>query len=475
MSSGNTREDALRSIPSVDLAMRHIEDRGLAGTAPRPLVVRAVRRALDTARDDITQSRPEAPDSREAILEQVERSVRRLRLASLRPVINATGILIHTNLGRSPLAPEAVEAARSVSGASSNLEFDLVTGERGHRDLLVRDSLCELTGAEDALVVNNNAAAVLLALNTLAAGREVVVSRGELIEIGGSFRLPEVFGRAGARMVEVGTTNRTTLADFERAYCSRTGAFMKAHWSNYSIEGFVERVTVQELASLAGRYGIPVINDLGSGALMDSVELGIPHEETVAESVAAGAAISTFSGDKLIGGPQCGIVVGGAEQIASMRGNPLMRALRPGKQTLAALQATLELFLDGSALDRVPVLAMAAASADDVRIRAERFLEHAGDRLLDHGVADVVETSALMGGGTAPEAGITSFAVRFRPRDLSVDRLAARLRTGMHPVVARTADDALMLDMRTVPVEDEEALLSALTQALRERNDDDGI
>jgi len=397
MSSESTREDELRSIPSVDLAMRHIEDRGLADIAPRPLVVRAVRHAVECARDDIVAGRFEGSDPRGAILEQVERAVAGLRLASLIPVINATGILIHTNLGRSPLATEAVEASRCVGGATSNLEFDLVSGERGHRDALVRDSLCELTGADDALVVNNNAAAVLLALNTLAVGRDVVVSRGELIEIGGSFRLPEVFGRAGARMIEVGTTNRTALADFERAYNSRTGAFMKAHWSNYSIEGFVERVSTVQLATLADRYGIPLVNDLGSGALIDSRELGIPHEETVAESVAAGAAVSTFSGDKLIGGPQCGIAVGSEREIGRMRNNPLMRALRPGKLTLAALQATLGLFLEGVALTRVPVLAMAAAPPDEIRTRAERLIERGGTALQEHGAADVVGTNALMG------------------------------------------------------------------------------
>ncbi len=475
MSSENTREDAFRSIPSVDLAMRHIEDRGLAVVAPRPLVVRAVRRALERARDGIVAGRREGSDSRDAILGQVEREVAGLRLAGLIPVINATGILIHTNLGRSPLAPEAIEASRRIGSASSNLEFDLVTGERGHRDALVRDSLRELTGAEDALVVNNNAAAVLLALNTLAVGRDVVVSRGELIEIGGSFRLPEVFGRAGARMIEVGTTNRTTIADFERAYSSRTGAFMKAHWSNYSIEGFVERVSVAELAALANRYGVPVVNDLGSGALIDSAELGIPHEETVAESVAAGVAVSTFSGDKLIGGPQCGIAVGGVREIERMRNNPLMRALRPGKLTLAALQATLELFLEGVALRRVPVLAMASSSADEIRTRAERLIERGGTQLREYGTADVVETSALMGGGTAPEARIPSFAVRFRPAAISAARLAARLRTGGRPVVPRTADDAVILDMRTVPAGDEGALLEALLAALGERNDDDGV
>ncbi len=475
MSSEDRRESALRSIPSVDLAMRHIEAQGLQSIAPRPLVVRAVRRTLDAAREDIAAGRSVAPASREAMLELVEHAVRRLRLANLVSVINASGILIHTNLGRSPLAPEAIEAMRRIAGASSNLEFDLVTGERGHRDALVRDSLCELTGADDALVVNNNAAAVLLALNTLSAGRDAVVSRGELIEIGGSFRLPEVFGRAGARMVEVGTTNRTTVADFERAYSSRTGVFMKAHWSNYSIEGFVERVSVGELAALADRYGIPVINDLGSGALIDSEQLGIPHEETVPESVQAGAAISTFSGDKLIGGPQCGIAVGSSGAIARMRSNPLMRALRPGKQTLAALQATLALFLDGVALHRVPVLAMAAAPKSEVRIRAERLVERAGERLSSCGAIDVVETVALMGGGTAPEAGIASFAVSFRPATLSATKLAARLRTGERPVVARTADESVLLDMRTVSVEDEQALLDALVEALDERNDDDAI
>ncbi len=473
MSSGNGREDALRAIPSVDLAMRHVEECGLADVAPRPLVVRAVRRALDDVRSAIADDREGAPATREAVLVSVVRAVGRLRLANLVPVINATGILIHTNLGRSPLAEEALSAAMRIGGTSTNLEFDLVTGERGHRDALVRDTICELTGAEDALVVNNNAAAVLLALNTLALGREVIVSRGELIEIGGSFRLPEVFGRAGARMVEVGTTNRTTLADFERAYSSRTGALMKAHWSNYSIEGFVERVTAAELAGLGDRYGVPLINDLGSGALIESVDLGLPHEETVMESVSAGTAVSTFSGDKLVGGPQCGIAVGASDAIGRMRTNPLMRALRPGKHTLAALQATLWLFLEGVACERVPVLRMAAAAPEEVRARAERFVERGAERLSTGANVDVVETVALMGGGTAPEAGIVSFAVRIRPKTISVTQLAAGLRRDARPVVARTSDDSVLLDMRAVRVDDEEAMLDAVERALRAGGDDD--
>jgi len=474
MSSGNMREDALRSIPSVDLAMRHIEERGLGAVAPRPVVVRAVRRALRGIRETILASGDDAP-TRDAMLGRLESEVAALRLAHLNPVINATGILIHTNLGRAPLAPEAVEAARRVGETNSNLEFDLATGARGHRDALVRDSVCELTGAEDALVVNNNAAAVLLALNTLAAGREVIVSRGELIEIGGAFRLPEVFGRAGATMVEVGTTNRTRSVDFERAYCSRTGALMKAHWSNYSIEGFVERVSAGELVELGDRYGIPVINDLGSGALIDSMLLGIPHEETVAESVEAGVAVSTFSGDKLLGGPQCGVVAGRADAIGRMRVNPLMRALRPGKQTLAALQATLTLFLEGDAIERVPVLRMAATPAARVRERAFALMTRAGERLPSLAHADVVESTALMGGGTAPEAGMPSYAIRVAPNSGSAAELARRLRVAERPVVARTAEDAVFLDLRTVRPEDEDEMLAALLGALEKGMDDAAV
>ncbi len=380
----NSRED-LKAIPSVDEAIRHLESADLLGDRPRPLVVRAVRAALEEERREILAGRrgtpPGADDPRERILRRLEGVPTRLDQRELQPVVNATGIIVHTNLGRAPLSEEALAAVSGVSRGYTNLEYDLAAGKRGKRHIIVKDALCELCGVEDALVVNNNAAAVLLALNTLAAGREVVVSRSELIEIGGSFRLPEVFEKSGSKMVEVGTTNRTHIEDFERAIRGRTGAIMSAHWSNYEIVGFVERVSLSDLAALGARYGIPLIHDLGSGVLTDASALGLPGEMTVMDSVRAGTTVSTFSGDKLLGGPQAGIAVGGAEVIGKMRENPLMRALRPGKLTLAALAVTLGHYLRNEAHAKIPVLAMITGSLEELAGRARAMVEELNGRL----------------------------------------------------------------------------------------------
>jgi L-seryl-tRNA(Ser) seleniumtransferase len=344
-----SKRDTLRAIPPVDLALRYLAEAGVLHDRPRPIVARAVRAILERERlamlAGATEHHGTPEEVRSAILEIVRRDAAVQAMRKLIPVINATGIVVHTNLGRAPLSGAAIASLEEVARGYSNLEYDLLGGSRGKRDDLVRDMLCEVSGAEDALVVNNNAAAVLLALDTLARGREVIVSRGELIEIGGSFRLPEVFERSGARMVAVGTTNRTRSADYEGAIRSATAAVLTAHWSNYAIVGFVERVDLRDLVRLAARYGLPVIHDLGSGLLVDSSALGLRGEMTLAESVSAGAAVTTVSGDKLLGGPQSGIVVGGADVVSRMRGNPLARALRPGKLTLAALEATLSHYL----------------------------------------------------------------------------------------------------------------------------------
>ena len=464
--------DDLKAIPSVDSAVARVEAAGAAATMPRPLVVRAVRAALERERRAILTGEGGGradPAAKESILSRVVEHVRGVAARRLRGVVNATGIVVHTNLGRAPLSEDAVAALLDVARGYSNLEYDVVAGARGKRDLVVSDSVCELTGAEDALVVNNNAAAVMLALNTLASGREVVVSRSELIEIGGAFRLPDVFERSGARMVEVGTTNRTRLADYESAIRSSTGALMSAHWSNYRISGFVERVPLEELAALGGRYGIPVIHDLGSGILLPPGELGLEGEMTVQESVAAGATVSTFSGDKILGGPQAGIAVGRRDAIERMRANPLTRALRPGKLTLAALQATLFSYLDGTAREKVPVLALIAEAREELDARARALAGRLEEPLRGRADVSVVELEGLVGGGAAPERSIASAGVAVTPQDgKSAGSLAAAMLSSDPPVVVITRDNRLLMDMRTVRPQESEAVALAVLRAFGE-------
>lgn len=466
----DTKGDALRAIPSVESALKHLSSSGLGGGHARSMLTRSVQRVIANARVSIQSGEHTYGSSFEemrlAILADVEREVKTLDLRALMPVLNATGVILHTNLGRSPLAEAALEAITETAGAYSNLEFDLVQGTRGKRDLLVLDALCVLTGAEDALVVNNNAAAVLLAINTLALGREVIVSRGELIEIGGSFRLPEVFERGGATMVEVGTTNRTSLADFEDALNRRTGALLSAHWSNYSIEGFVERVDIRDLTRLGDRWGIPVIHDLGSGALVDSDVLRMPGEMTVGESVSSGADVVTFSGDKMLGGPQAGIAVGKADTIARMRKNPLMRALRPGKQTLAALQATLGLYLEGTQSTEIPVLRMMAVSVEELRARSGDAALRLKASVGDKAVVKVCELTARVGGGAVPGSEIPSIGLELTGLRSSAGALSQRLRSGCPPVVGRTTGESVLLDLRTVPKEQDSVLIDAVLEAV---------
>jgi L-seryl-tRNA(Ser) seleniumtransferase len=468
-----TDKPDLSAIPSVDAVVAHLESAGLAALQPRPMLVRLIREVLERERSAMLNGESARAGStdevRTEILREVEREVRRSPARGLVPVVNATGVVVHTNLGRAPLSAAAVESIAEIARSYSNLEYDLIRGSRGKREYLVRDALCEMTGAEDALVVNNNAAAVMLVLNTLAAGREVIVSRGELIEIGGSFRLPDVFERSGSRMVEVGTTNRTHLSDFREAIRSSTGALLSAHWSNYSISGFVERVPLGDLCALGERFGIPVIHDLGSGILTDPAALGLGGEMTVAESIAAGAAVSTFSGDKILGGPQAGIAVGTSSAISRMRSNPLMRALRPGKLTLAALAATLDAYLRGEAESSVPVLAAIAASVDELARRAERMAHELTTVLGDRARVEACELEGRVGGGAAPERALPSRGVRITPSaPLTASQVTEAMLSSTPPVVARTQDDRVILDVRTVREDEERAVLDAVTGAFGE-------
>jgi L-seryl-tRNA(Ser) seleniumtransferase len=433
----------LRDLPSVDEILR---DPRLHGV-PHGLALEAARGTLEQAREEIREGRDPGD-----LTGRVERELAALHVGRLRRALNATGVVVHTNLGRAPLAETALARAQDVGRGYSNLEYDLVEGGRGSRQDHVSATLCRLTGAEAALVVNNNAAAVLLALATLAEGREVVVSRGELIEIGDGFRIPEVLARSGARLVEVGTTNRTRPDDYERAIGPETGALLRVHQSNFRLVGFTERPSTAELAEVARRHGLPLVDDLGSGALLPSSSPLLGDEPTARESLAAGAHVVCFSGDKLLGGPQAGIVVGRAELVGRLRGHPLQRALRADKLTLAALEGTLLLYLDPERAAReIPVLRMLAEPAEAVRARAAR-LAAAVD-------GTVEETVARVGGGALPHVELESHACAVE------EDLAVPLRLGEPPVVGVLRDGRLLLDCRTLTDAEADEVASAVRAA----------
>lgn len=386
-------------------------------------------------------------DAYDTIVAAVVERLRALRAKALAPVINATGIILHTNLGRAPLSNDAIAAIKRMAVGYSNLEYDLETGERGSRYAGISELLRDVTGAADALVVNNCAAAVLLVLDTFAKGREVIVARNQLVEIGGGFRVPEVLERSGATLVEVGTTNRVYVEDFERALSPRTALILRTHASNYRVEGFTHEPSAQELATLGRRAGVPVVEDLGSGALVDLAEYGIAHERTVGEALRDGMELVTFSGDKLLGGPQAGIVAGRAPLVARLRNNPLLRALRVGKLTLAALGATLECYRDADARERLPIYRMLAATLPELRARANAYLGALAG-------ATVVESDAYVGGGALPQTRIASIAVALAPSD--PQRFAAALRSAEPAIVARIENERVLLDLRTIaPVDDD--------------------
>ena len=450
--------DARRSLPSVGALLESEPVQRFMLDAPRPLVADAVRDVIDHARR-YPHLAPLDPDAWAAA---VGLAIAARERPSLRPVYNATGVVLHTNLGRAPLADRAAAAVTAIATGYSNLEYDLESGARGSRHVHCVASLRGLTGAEDAIVVNNCAAALVLALNSLADGREVLVSRGELIEIGGSFRVPDIMAKSGARLVEVGTTNRTHLADYEGAITDATAAILKVHRSNFAIEGFVAEATLRELSTLARARGLPLIHDFGSGLMVPLDDYGLRGEPTAADVVKAGATVVVMSGDKLLGGPQAGIAVGDAASIARCRRNPLARALRVDKLTLAALEATLALYRDPhTARATVPVLAMLTAPELEVRARALALV----DRLRARGFgADVVPTIATVGGGAFPAARIPSAAVALRTDPVATE---ARLRAGNPAVVARIADGAVLLDLRTVPQSLDAGLGDAVLAALR--------
>lgn len=450
--------DVRRKLPAVGTLLEYSGVRALLADTPRELVTAAARRAVDAAR-----TAPESTPADEgawvrAVSDEVAVALER----SLRPAINATGVILHTNLGRAPLATQAVTAAQDVAAGYSNLEYDLQAGTRGSRHRHCAALLRELTGAEDAFVVNNCAAALVLALNTLADGREAVISRGELVEIGGSFRVPSIMAKSGATLVEVGTTNRTHAADYQAAIGPRTGAIVSVHRSNFVLGGFVASVAPAALAPIAMAAGVPLIYDFGSGLMLDLGDWGLCGEPTATQAVSSGASAVLMSGDKLLGGPQAGIILGTHAAVAAMRENPLARALRVDKLTLGALEATLELYRDRAvAIREIPILRMLTASADAIAARARAIV----GMLKSVGVdATVVATEATVGGGAFPDAKIPSSGVQLETHDARAAE--ARLRGWRIPVIARIADGRVVLDVRTVPEAQDALLASALAGAL---------
>jgi L-seryl-tRNA(Ser) seleniumtransferase len=438
----------------------------LLASLPRELAVRAARAVLDEAR---RAALDDAGSLTRTTLEDlpglVELHVQRMTRPALRPVLNASGVVIHTNLGRAPLSRAARDAARAAAEGYSNLEYDLDAGGRGSRHSLVTDLLRQLTGAEDALVANNNAAALLLSLTALAQGREAIISRGQLVEIGGGFRIPDVMLQSGVSLVEVGTTNRTYAADFEAAITERTALLLRVHASNFLQVGFVHQPQLAELVQVARRRGLVVVDDLGSGSLLDTARFGLSQEPMVQASVAAGATLVAFSGDKLLGGPQAGIVVGQAAEIARLRRHPLMRAIRPDKLSLSALGATLVHYLRGEAEREVPVWRMISATAEQLEARARQLAHQLEGAALESGLsARAVRTRSAVGGGSLPGQTQPSWAVAFNTP--TPDSLAAALRRASPPVISRIENDQLLLDLRAVLPEQDAALCQAVRAQL---------
>jgi L-seryl-tRNA(Ser) seleniumtransferase len=454
-----TERGGRAALPGVDRVLRSEEGCELVARYGRQLVVDAIRAALAERR----RCGDAAPMA--AIIDEAATTLVRTMQPSQRRVFNLTGTVLHTNLGRAPLPEEAIAAAAAAMRDPTTLEYDLASGRRGERDDHIAGWLTRLTGAEAALAVNNNAAAVALALNTLAEGRETIVSRGELIEIGGSFRLPDIMARAGTRLREVGTTNRTHLADFAAAIGPQTGLILKAHTSNYTIEGFTAAVPAVRLASLAREHGIPFVEDLGSGSLVDLARWGLPHEPTAAEALAQGADLVTFSGDKLLGGPQAGLVVGRADLVARLAKNPLKRALRLDKIRLAALEAVLRLYADPDRLaERLPTLRLLARPQSEIAVCGERLMPKV-ERTL-RGVAEValVDTRSQIGSGALPVSLLPSVALALRPLHPSgaaVEALARDLRALPIPVIGRIEAGRVLLDLRCL--EDEATFLAQLS------------
>ena len=465
-SQGDDLNARLREIPSVDELLSRPRLLALTHSAGRAVVTQAIRGVLGELRAQMRGARQQIDVAPEGIESEVASRVEALMAPSLRRVINATGVVLHTNLGRAPLARAAAEAIAETAIAYSNLEYDIEGGQRGKRDVHTAGLLAELTGAEAAIVVNNNAAAVFLVLNTLAKAAEVVVSRGELIEIGDGFRIPDIMSESGAVLREVGTTNRTRIRDYERAINKNTRLLLRVHPSNFRVSGFTERPSLEELVALGKKKRVAVFEDLGSGCLADLTAAGIA-EPVVQASCRTGVAVVSFSGDKLLGGPQAGILAGKKEIVARIRRNPMFRALRVDKLTIAALEATLKAYARGS-FDEVPTLRMIRMSAHEIANRSEAFAEALRASLPAHTEIKVSAGFSVIGGGSTPDQKLPTHLISIKNRSYSAATIEERLRKphGNLPAIARIAGDRLILDLRTVSNDEEPALIAALAAAV---------
>jgi L-seryl-tRNA(Ser) seleniumtransferase len=458
MELNETQKRLLRGIPGIDHILEAVQKEPFFTDVPKSVLTRCAQDITAAFRKAILEGREgigEETLSDDRMMDRMRDCVNHAMSFNLKSVVNATGVVVHTNLGRSLLAQEVMEHVVRISSRYSNLEFDLAKGRRGSRYSMVEDILCEISGAEAGMAVNNNAGAVLLCLDTIARGREVIVSRGELVEIGGSFRIPDVMARSGAVLREVGTTNRTHLRDYEGAVCENTGLLLKVHQSNYCVVGFTAAVSLKELAELGIRHGLPVMEDLGSGTFIDFSRYGMVREPTVQDSVSAGADIVTFSGDKLLGGPQAGLIVGKKEILDSIKKNPLTRALRIDKMTLAALEATLRLYRDPEKAARtLPTLRMLTCPISEIELRTlrcEKCLKNLGQPRMTLRVADIISRA---GGGALPLENLPSKGLGITVFGMSASAVERSLRGHSPPIIGRIEDDEFILDFRTVQDDD---------------------
>lgn len=468
----NARRRLLRQLPSVDEMLGHFSEHSQTGKIPRAVLVKAIRLVLEkTRRHLLAANAGEVPESldRADLLSEIKIQIASSQRAHLMPLINATGVIIHTNLGRSPLAAAAMEQIVNVAAHYSNLEYNLAAGKRGSRHDHLEYLLTELTGAEAALVVNNNAGAVFLTLNTMAQGREVIVSRGQLVEIGGSFRMPDVMRASGALLREVGATNKTHLFDYENAITPETAMLLKVHTSNYRIMGFTKEVPLAEMVALGKKYNVPVVEDLGSGCLLDLSRYGLEKEPTVNEALQTGADLILFSGDKLLGGPQAGLVIGDKVWIDKLKTNPMTRALRPDKLTLTGLEATLRLYRDEQeAIAAIPTLRMITQPLTVIQRRAQSLARKLRRRIPPENTLAIVPTVARVGGGSLPQTELPSCAVSVASPNWPPHKLDEALRAANPPVIARLEHQMLLLDVRTLLPDDEPRLLSVLAGILKD-------
>ena len=460
--------ELLRKIPKIDDILAHSDWQKLVKKCPKEVAKDALRQYFDELRAGIKEGKVSAIPAIGTIVDETRKKVIAMTTPTLKRVINGTGIIIHTNLGRSLLAQSAIDAIVNAASHYSNLEYDLKKGTRGDRYEHCMATLKKLTGAENTLVVNNNAGAVFLVLNTLAEGKEVIISRGELIEIGGSFRIPEVMKKSGAVLREVGTTNRTYIADYERAMNENTGLIMKAHTSNYRIRGFTHEASIEELVALGKKCNIPTFYDAGSGLLYSVKAVGILDEPLISQEVAKDLDIVSFSGDKLLGAPQAGIIVGEKTLIDAIKKNPMTRALRPDKFTLAGLESTLLLYLDmDRAKEEIPTLRMIHENPNTLKSRAQRLLRQLKMKC-DNMAVSVAEIYSQVGGGSLPDVVIPSYGILIKPHTMSLEALEERLRNLEVPVIGRIEKETFILDMRTILKEEEPFLLSGLETASKD-------